>query len=423
MRKPVTLLLVFILVLLTAMPGFAADYRQAAAEYLAKKHGVPVDHIQVYDGDKIILEYLQESFWCAKYEISAEGSSQAVPPQPPDTIEPAPPQVMLLPEPILQEDTPAFEHGADPDSPVSSSPSYDTGDLSALSNTGVVYIREKTGEILDDAGMETYFLRERELAATAWKKLRQGAGKVEVNFYQRLRESDAQTKFSVRILPTFTEAPELTQRFRELQASYPEYSKGISSLSELFGTTGYASTRLEAVPDIAVPPPSHEAAIDTPLIQGEAEGAGSMPSNGNSAVEPVRDLPVAEEDYEAYHKELEVIRLAGLEASAGIITDKLSDMGINYTYDYGVIATELTKAQVNDFATLDAVQLVCDDQFYAMESGRSLTNTVADTADLDSAAPPVTPIGEKNTPSPYFLLLALLLFCGVYWLHRRHSTS
>ncbi|NLZ38334.1 MAG: hypothetical protein GX893_01825 [Firmicutes bacterium] len=404
MRKPLTLLLVLILLLLTAEPGFAAEYYQTAVEYLAKKYEVPTDRVQVHEGDKITLEYLQESFWCAKYEILSDGQTPVASPQSPGTIEPVPPQVMPLPEPILEEEPPEAKHEIDPDSSVSSLPRYDTGG-SASSNTGIIYIREKTAEILDDAGMEAYFLRERELAATAWEKLRQEAGKVEVNFYKRLQEADAQTKFSVRIVPTFTETAELTQRFKELKSRYPEYSRGISSLKELFGSTAYGVTGLEAVADVAILPSA--AAADTPLVQGEAEGAGSMPAyGGDSAGEPVRDLPVIEEDYEAYYKELEAIRLTGLEASARIITDKLSALGISHTYENGVVAAELTKAQINELVDLDAVQLISDDQYYAMETGRSLGNAVTQTADdLEGAASAALPISKKNIYHPIYCFL------------------
>lgn len=75
MRKSLTFLLALVLTLAAALPGFAADYRQAAIDFLAEKHGVPADHVHIYEGDKITLEYSQESFWCAKYEISADGPS------------------------------------------------------------------------------------------------------------------------------------------------------------------------------------------------------------------------------------------------------------------------------------------------------------------------------------------------------------
>ncbi|NLN06249.1 MAG: hypothetical protein GX167_01335, partial [Firmicutes bacterium] len=208
MKKRLSFMLAAVLTLAVALPGFAADYRQAAIDFLVEKYGVPADHVHVFEGDKIVLEYLQESFWCAKYEISADGpSSQTTPSQPPDAIEPAPPQVMPmpLPEPVLPDEPTAPADRVDPNTTVSSPPRYDTGDLPARATTGVVYIREKTGEVLDEAGMETYFLRERELAAAAWEQLRKEAGKIEVNFYQRLKGAAARDKFNVRIFPTFTE--------------------------------------------------------------------------------------------------------------------------------------------------------------------------------------------------------------------------
>ncbi|NLM46952.1 MAG: hypothetical protein GX200_09160 [Firmicutes bacterium] len=429
MKKQLSFMLAAVLTLAVALPGFAADYRQAAIDFLAEKHGVPKDHVHVSEGDKIILEYLQESFWCAKYEISADGPSpQVAPSQPSAAIEPAPPQVMPLPEPVLPVEQTAPDSPADPDAPVSSSntPRYDTGDLPAPAKTGAVYVREKTGEVLDDAGMETYFLRERELAAAACEELRREAGKIDVNFYKRLKEAVAGDKYSVRIHPAFTETPELVQRFKDLQAAYPEYTKDISSLSELFAPYGSAAT-LEIVPDIAVPPSPPEAASDAPLLQGDGAGAGSPSFSDGSVEEPARDLPMINEDYEAYHRELEAIRLAGLEPSAKIIMDKLNDLGVTCTYDYDVIAAELTKAQINDIAGLEAVRLISDDLFYALEDGRALAGgSVTDdtAAELDGALPPATPISQKNTLSPYYLLLAILLLCAGYLLfRRRHSVN
>ncbi|NLP36823.1 MAG: hypothetical protein GX357_04155 [Firmicutes bacterium] len=313
MRKPVTLLLALVITLAMALPGFAADYRQAAIDFLVEKHGVPAEHVHLYEGGKIVLEYLQESFWCAKYEITEVDPTQPVLSQPPGSIEPALPQVTPVPEPDLPEDLPSPEYGEDPDTPVSNAPRFDANAFPAQPNSGAIYIREKTGEILDDA--------------------------------------------------------------------------------------------------------------DTPLYQDE-EGGGSMPAYGGSAGEPARHLPVIEEDYEAYHQELEAIRLAGLEASAGIITERLSDLGLNYTYEYGVITAELTKTEINDFATLDAVGLISDDRVYALEAELAQTNSVDDTAVvLDGAAPPVIPISEKNTPPLYFLVFAIPLLGIVYWLLRRHSAG
>ena len=73
MRKQAILLLIPVLILAVALPGYAADFSRLAVDYLAEKYGVAEDNIFVSEGHTITLEYLQESFWCAKYEISAAG--------------------------------------------------------------------------------------------------------------------------------------------------------------------------------------------------------------------------------------------------------------------------------------------------------------------------------------------------------------
>ena len=84
---------------------------------------------------------------------------------------------------------------------------------------------------------------------------------MEVNFYKLLREAAADTKFKVLIIPVFLETPELTQRFNKLLAAYPEFSRGISSLSEMFGNTASYPFGMTVEADVAVdrlPPKQQE---------------------------------------------------------------------------------------------------------------------------------------------------------------------
>lgn len=428
MRKQAILLLIPVLILAVALPGYAADFSRLAVDYLAEKYGVAEDNIFVSEGHTITLEYLQESFWCAKYEISAAGRPAGNTPDqgtagpPPGQIDPVPPVVMPLPEPELPtSDLPAPHSGQDPDAPVSSGPLYDDNRAyPAESDAGAIYIREATGEILDSAAMETYFLRERELAAAAWAELQKEAGKVEVNFYKLLREAAADTKFKVLIIPVFLETPELTQRFNKLLAAYPEFSRGISSLSEMFGNTASYPFGMTVEADVAVDlPAAAETAGDAPLVYESGKGAGSAPAYSGSPGEPAHILPAPADrgDYEAFHRELEAIRLDGLAASARIITDKLAAMDISYTSDYGVISAELAKSQIDDLAALDAVQLIYADQAFAREPGRALNGEAA--YDTAAAAPEAMPAGDDNELSPYLLLFAVPLVCAVFLLRRR----
>jgi hypothetical protein len=400
-------ILVLAFVLLSVAPGFTQDYRQTALDYLTKTLNVPVERIGVFEGHTFTLDRIKESFWAAKYEIYPEGKelpkNLGSEPAGKEQVVPVPPEdkpaVMILPA----ETRPA------PDDYVH----------------GGVYIRLKTGEVLNRKEMEPYFQEDSRLAQAAWEQLVREAGKLDVNLYQKLKEVAVNEKLKVMIVPLFVETPELTARYNALKAEYPEYSKDMLTLTEMFGNIGYGIQR----PELAITdgpavsyPAGKRVAVDLPAV----DGGGSTPVFEGSAGKAIYRGEQPTDEYWAKYREfygkLEAIRIDGLQASLAVIKSMLTAMNIAFENQHAIITAELAENQIEEIADLDAVQTVYEEMLYTTLELRS---SAAPDLVVDSAAPPAKTeeSAPKGSPGAYLLLLALPLAAGAIFFRKRFAAG
>ncbi|MEW6524720.1 MAG: hypothetical protein AB1445_14455 [Bacillota bacterium] len=150
MRRPVALALLVLWSMWTgAAPalGSGFSHRDAALSYMATKYEASTDQVGLLHEGMIQLELTAESFWFAKYSIGGSGS------QPAGTGHRLP-QPLPLPAPPTKEPGTAIEP-APPDR------------VGAV--YGGVYIRTKTGEILEMEEAARYFLAEQALVTARWE--------------------------------------------------------------------------------------------------------------------------------------------------------------------------------------------------------------------------------------------------------------
>lgn len=365
-------LVAIVLVMLLAFPGGMVlanqNYSEIALAYLTETYNVPAERIQLFEGGTMALEAISESFWYAKFNINPEGS--------------------------------VTEGGVKPlpgDTPVS-----DRGELTILpfspdgSIYGGVYIRLKTGEILELEQMEAYYLADREKAAAEWERLQKEAGKLDVYLYQKLQTTSEKVK--VAIFPVFKETAELRERYEDLKAQYPKHTLGMPSLQEMFGFNGYSVRTLPGVMEVPEPMDLPEGIeIDskpTPEIRPlPAEEGASGGGQGSVEPYPGRDdiSRVAPDEeywrlYEEFAQKLEAIRLDGIAASIGEITAALDDRGIAYEIRDAVIVAEMTAAEIQAVADLAAVASIHEDMIFTtmdelLRSGAEAAPAIAQDAD------------------------------------------
>ncbi|MEW6244593.1 MAG: hypothetical protein AB1497_10110 [Bacillota bacterium] len=137
MKKTAVYLALVLCMTLTAQ-AVASNYMNMALSYLVAKHGVDESQIELFEGGIIELRYIGESFWFAKYSINTGES----------------PSIRTLPAPVPPAD------GREPAGSVEPVPPEYYG-----GTYGAMYIRVKTGAVLEMEEAERYFAEDYRLAA------------------------------------------------------------------------------------------------------------------------------------------------------------------------------------------------------------------------------------------------------------------
>ena len=419
MEKAMALLLTVSLLFAMVVPVLGADYRDTALAWIMEKYGVLAESVEIFEGGTQQLEKIGESFWFAKYTVYRGG--QAAPSEP----------------------TPVTESKIAPDTSVSNRSILVDPMPPANDNTiyGVVYIREKTGTLLTDKEMQEFFTKDHELAEAEWEQLRREAGKLDVSLYQKLKTLAAGEKVTVILLPVLTPTDTLEQQFNGLKEKYPELTEGLGGLSQIFSVyhLPYPPFASEATIDPAVTPegptsaaPSAGLAFALPpeTRLAKTEGGQSEPSLG--MMPPVEELSDAKingqmsDEYwkrlAVFQEELEALRLAGISESLSVIARKLDSMGVTYTATTSQLQAEMTAAQVNEIAKLEAVEMIFEDVVFmtmdtvfrggVKEVGAAISSPPVD-GDESAAA--------KTASLLWFFLFIPVLVAGYAVFRRTHT--
>ena len=365
MKKVYSLMLVSLLLLGMVVPAAGSTYNKDALNYLTEKYDVPEDRIELYEGDGIMeLEFTKESFWYARYMILADGEEVT------DTTE----KVDPLPD--------GAEPGIAPDKEPAILPlplPADRGDDAVADyekrTYGGIYIRVKTGEILEEEKMEGYFSAENKQAQQEWERLSKEAGKLDVSLYQKLQGLSSTEKVSVWIHPApVVDTEELKTKFAALKEKYPDYISNEMELKDILyyhfgfdtpailrdipddvdfgeGSDGMAGEDVITDGDAAVSYVAPDRAAELERAK-EAEEAKTMPKDENF------------DEYNAFWEEFQQLRLEAISPSMEAIKDALGGMNAAYEDNGDSLVAELTATQVNEIAELAAVAVVNEDAVF-----------------------------------------------------------
>jgi hypothetical protein len=400
-----------------------------AIDHLRAKYGVPEDHIQLFEGGTMELEYTGESFWYAKYIIGLDGKpetggtepgsdgTRSTPPEPKPAILPAPDTTRpaILPMP--------------PDEP--------SRDEKVV--YGGVYIRLKTGQVLDMEEAQDYFIAERETAVREWERLRAEAGKLDVSLYLKLKSLPSGEKVTVWLYPAHVITDGIRAQFAALKQKYPGMGEGLD-LDALFMTCaqGYIARDLIACDDGSCAMP--ELTIETRPAIGGGDGAtsGGGASDPGGSVKPAiwegkpepdvlrPDVQPDDEYWRAYNvfwAAVEEIRLQAVAQSISEIRAALERMGVTYREESACVVADLTAGQIQEIAELKAVAGVCEETLFTTMVDASLMirgggdageRTAPPTAETKNAAAAIA--SAANSPAGYataVLLIGALMALGL----------
>jgi hypothetical protein len=344
MKKMLSLLLMSLLMANMVTPALGSDYRTSAILYLTEKYSVREERIELHEGGVMELQYISESFWFAKFSILPEG----VPKQefngeirPLPAPEPAPDDLGTIEPAILP------------------APPRDIVDDGYL--YGGVYIRLKTGEILELKEMERYHEAERRLMEQEWERLRQEAGKLEVSLYQKLQGLSAAEKVAVRIDPVPVETDEVIAQFAVVKGKYPELSKGMELAD--FLPYGYVpGFRGGTEPSGGG---SGSDAVSDPVLRGESprEKSDIIASVDRPDIDNAQDEEYWQEQ-NAFWQELERIRQQSIAPSLDGIRNFLAGIGVAYQENGMSISADMTAAEIRQVSELPLVATVFEEMLY-----------------------------------------------------------
>lgn len=372
--KTIALLLVLLL-LVPALPALAGEYRETAMTELTQRYNVPPERVELYEGHIMPLDHIGESFWTARYIILPEGQTASEKPQ------------------DLPADTPVSDRGL---------PDENSSDVYG-NQYGAIYIREKTGEIISHSQLDEYLNKNQDIATREWERLSREAGKLDVPLYQKVQTLPASETVNVIILPAFVETEELKARFEALKAEYPQFSEGVTSLSEQFNFGfGYAlplpmpEIELGVVPDAQILP------LPIEEVEKVLQGSGIDPVEGTEPGRPGMDDRYWQE-YSDFYEKLDAIRVDGLRPALAAIAAALDELGVDYEQLDGMLTAELTTAQIRQIADLAEVQSIHEDAIFTTMDGVLRTDDLA-----GEAAPAMYDASPESTrsPFPYTILIA-----------------
>ncbi len=333
---------------MTLMPQvFASDYMNTAVSYLVAKHGVDENQIELFEGGIIELRHIGESLWFAKYSVNTGESSS----------------VRTRPAPVPPADGRELEGSVEP-----VSPEYYGGIY------GMMYIRVKTGAVLEMEEAERYFAEDYRLAAAEWERLQKEAGKLDVNLFLRLKSAAAHETLLVVIIPAFVETQAIKDQMESLKAKYPDYIYEIDEIDPRWWASPYDA------------PPYHRP--ETSGWRGEA----SFPSTGASQEQPtvtILPLPLPaldtetwdgdpyRQDYTTFRDELRAIMEQGYTEQQSAIESVLADMGVAYSRpEYGfLLYAELSVSQIDAIAVLPEVATIYEEVPFRMDADVAPSHT------------------------------------------------
>jgi hypothetical protein len=319
MKKMMALCLTLALIIGGAAPGLADSYEQQASAYLAQQLGVPQEQIKV-SGSLQDLPLTGEQFWAGRYYIG-----EATPPSPPAASGD-------------REEVPG----------------------EAGHSGGAIFIRIKTGEIMDYREAEPFFNAERERWEKEQEKLRQEAGRIEVGLYLKLVNASPDRLFTVIFRPLYVETEAMKKEIEKIYAAYPEFfpEEGVREFPGTVPVPGEVVV-VPAVPpapagEESPPAPAGEASpaapagpID-PAKPAEAPTPSPLPAGGKDKTvssdmvrEPIKVEPDGEnashrdkegdwERYQAMSERLQEIYRQGCSANLELLIGELEALGIEY---------------------------------------------------------------------------------------------
>lgn len=411
MRKLLTLFLVLLFLTSMTYPVFGSDHRETALAYLTEKYSVPKEKIQLSEGGITEFEFTAESFWFAKYMIATEGKSlpgSSMGEKPTPVSEPIPPSAPDMPS----------------DSKPAIMPTPAKSPIGGGYIDGGIYIRIKTGEILEMDKMEPFFSAESQLAQQEWERLRKEAGKLDVSLYRRLQGLPAAEKVSVSIQPTPVETDDLKAQFAALKKKYPELTSGME-LSHILPSYGYD---LPIIRDGGGSSSSGSAGYAVP--EGDAAVSYAVPEPQVDPALPVEKtapsiLPIMpdekyQQEYAAMWKQLEQICLQAVTPSLSTIKKTLDSMGITYENNGASIEADLTAEQINNIANLSAVSAVYEKADYVTMDAIA-PQMARSNAPAEMMAASVEAKKDESSSSnlPLILIAGALLTGGALVMYRR----
>ena len=366
MKKLFSLLLITILLTNMFSPVFGSDYHQTALTYLTEKYDISDEQIELFEGGIQEFEFIAESFWHARYTIYPEGQSSASSNNEPLSTEP-----MILPADI------------DPEARQEIMPIRPEDDDNLV--YGGIYIRIKTGEILEDGQMESYYSAERKLAQQEWERLSKEAGKLDVSLFLKMQELSATEKVTVWIQPRAVESEDLQAQFTTLKSKFPDFTVNLA-LSDVLshGTAvplplrGAGISSFEGAPDQAG---TREDEV-TSYVAPSSKAATDLPKNSDTAMIPTEPSEEYLQEQSAFWEELEQIRLQAITPSLHIIKDALDSMAISFQDKETTVTAEMTVAQINEIAQLSAVSTIYEEAIFSTMDQDMLRSSSDDASTL-----------------------------------------
>ncbi len=378
MRRFFSLILISLMLVGSVTPALGSGYRESALVFLMEKYGVAEEKVELSEGGITELEFTAESFWFAKYTIAQDGkAAQGV-------SGGTEPMLMPLPAPDMPADADA---GSTRSNILPSPPRDIMGEL-----YGGVYIRLKTGEILELDQMNIYFEAERRLGQQEWERLRQEAGKLDISLYQKLQGLSVTEIVSVWIKPIPVETEDLKAYFAALKSKYPEQSRGMTLNGILSDTYGYS-----------FPDPGNGSVSERSVEKTESLQYMDM---------PVTDDILSDEEHRkefgAFWEEIEQIRILATTPSLVKIRAYLEGMGIPYSDNVTSISADLSVAQIHEIAKMSAVAAVFEEFLHTTMEDTMMLRGSADGEKMTALAE-ASDIENKRSYLPVILLATTML--------------
>jgi hypothetical protein len=348
LRRLLSLALAAALLMGVATGALAAatvgNERDRALAHILAKHHVTAEQVELHEGGTFELEFTRESFWSARYVIWLSGKPGPDTNKTPPATDSGPARPVLTPEPVILPVKPGEPSATPGDPAIKGEPE---------SIYGGIFIRLRTGELLEMDQMEAYWAAESTVAEREWARLRLEAGKLDVYLYRKLLTmSGATDTVAAVIVPAPVITKELLDQYATLQHKYPAIAKDLSLADALSGFVGG---------DSRTAPPSGGGGAEPRILIG----AGDAKS---PAIAP--DVKLDEQywrDSAAFWEQVAAMRLVAIAPSLDDIKAALGEMEISYRDDAETfVVADLAPDQARTVAELPSVATVYEDQVFTI---------------------------------------------------------